>query len=346
MLFFRVVTFLLTTALFLFLFHPFLFLDFSTFWKETLAQLQMSQSAFTFPYTLQYVNTPAYLYFLKDIFFYGAGPLLTIFGFAGALYGFVLVFRRNVFINHKSLFCILVFFCLYFLVTGRSAVKFMRYLLPLYPLLAVFAAIFLAKLSEKLNFKIFRISCPPSAIAEGDCRRVYSVFCTLSLLFALNFLTIYTQPHSRVTASEWILQNIPQGSILAEEHWDDKLPLLGGEKFNYEELALYEPDTESKWQKINQQLARSDYIILTSNRLYIPLQKMSDCKNLPAGRCYTKTANYYKRLFRGTLGFQKVAEFSVNPWFNWNFPDLSPFAPDESFTVYDHPKVIIFKKML
>jgi len=46
------------------------------------------------------------------------------------------------------------------------------------------------------------------------------------------------------------------------------------------------------------------------------------------------------------LGFQKIAEFTSYPRLElgtWKleFADLSA---DESFTVYDHPRVIIFQK--
>lgn len=110
-------------------------------------------------------------------------------------------------------------------------------------------------------------------------------------------------------------------------------------------LPLYDPDTHEKWNNIVSTLQEADYIILASNRLYTPLQKLINCKELPPGRCYPTTARYYQYLFSGKLGFEKISEFTsypTIPFLNTSLPDQSA---DESFTVYDHPKIQIFKKV-
>ncbi|MDO8270201.1 MAG: hypothetical protein Q7T54_06050, partial [Candidatus Levybacteria bacterium] len=79
------------------------------------------------------------------------------------------------------------------------------------------------------------------------------------------------------------------------------------------------------------------------NRLYVPLQKLNDCENLPPGKCYPITTSYYQNLFAGKRGFKKVAEFSQYPTIPFLNIKLNDQGADESFTVYDHPKIIIFK---
>ena len=111
-------------------------------------------------------------------------------------------------------------------------------------------------------------------------------------------------------------------------------------------LELYQPDTQEKWQRIQQQLAQTDYIILASNRLYIPLGKLTNCETLPQGYCYVYTAFYYKKLFDGSLGYKKIAEFTNYPTLPILNISINDDFADESFTVYDHPKIIIFKKSL
>ena len=77
-------------------------------------------------------------------------------------------------------------------------------------------------------------------------------------LWALAFVSIYARPHTRVTASEWIYDNVPAGSILAIEHWDDALPLglrMDGQLHAISEyetvtMALYEPDNDIKFHHI------------------------------------------------------------------------------------------------
>jgi len=112
------------------------------------------------------------------------------------------------------------------------------------------------------------------------------------------FLNIYRHPNTRVQATDWINKNIPAGSTIAREHWDDGLPLGNVNNYRFLELALYDSDfNPQKWFTINSQLQESDYFIIASNRLYTPLQKLTDCKNLPINKCYQKTALFYQKLF-------------------------------------------------
>ena len=96
---------------------------------------------------------------------------------------------------------------------------------------------------------------------------------------------------------------------------------------------------------VNQVLNTSQYIIVASNRLHIPLRKLRDCKKFKS--CYPITARYYDNLFTGRLPFKQVAEFAVYPHISvgsitFSIPDQSA---DESFTVYDHPRILIFKRL-
>lgn len=169
-------------------------------------------------------------------------------------------------------------------------------------------------------------------------------FVFILLIYTFSFLSIYVQPNTKIRATEWINKNIPYGSRIAVEHWDDALPVYGGQNYIQMTLPLYETDTIQKWQNITAVLKNSDYIIIASNRLYKPLQKLTDCKVLPKERCYPQTADYYKKLFSGRLGFRKIIEFSNYPTIPFTNIKLVDDGADESFTVYDHPKIMIFKK--
>ena len=159
----------------------------------------------------------------------------------------------------------------------------------------------------------------------------------------LAFSSIYSRTHTRVAASRWIYANIPAGSTLANEHWDDWLPIGGmdgkssyGDNglFKSVEMANYEDDTPAKLDGMVQNLASADYVILSSNRLYDSIPR------LPVR--YPMTIRYYQLLFGGQLGFERVATFTSYPTlFGLQIPDQ---AAEESFSVYDHPKVQIFRK--
>jgi hypothetical protein len=233
-----------------------------------------------------------------------------------------------------NLFLILLFVLITFFYQGTQFAKAMRYFYPIYPFLAILAGFFACQIFDKVKKKIN---------SKFTFCLLFSVFCFLILLYPFSFISIYTHPHSRMTASHWIYKNIPAGSTISCEYWDDCLPLGLGRKssslYQTETLTLYDQDTPQKWSKINQQLKNIDYLILSSNRLWGSISKVPEV--------YPQASQYYQKLFKEELGFKKMADFTSYPCFPpvgkavFCLPDQSA---DESFTVYDHPQVMIFKK--
>ncbi len=315
--------------------EPYSLIDFQEFWQQTMQQRQMTYDAFVFPYTLQYVGKIPFWYELKNIFLWGLGPILASISFVGALYFSIIAIKKGKKTKWAQELILVVFFWTYFLIVGKFAVGWMRYMLPLYPLFSIFAAVLVWKLHLLTKEKL-KINPSISIILN-------SLFIILLLTWPLSFMNIYTKSNTRVLASKWIYQNIPLDKTIAVEHWDDQLP-LGGSPYKTITLPLYDPDTLQKWQIINQNLANIDYIIIASNRLYVPLQKLTDCKKIPSYHCYPLASEYYKNLFNSSLGFKKIAEFENSPTIPLLNIAIDDQNADESFTVYDHPKVMIFKK--
>lgn len=208
-----------------------------------------------------------------------------------------------------------------FLYHGSQWVMTMRYFLPIYGPLIVLAAWLLSHAAR-------RWKQVPVIVLAG------------TVLWGLAFESIYIEKHTRVRASEWIFANIPAGASLANEHWDDALPLPIGGRTTYNgyyrgvEMQWYHQDNPEKLAAALDWLDRADYIILSSNRLYDSIPR------LPAR--YPMTIRYYQALFDGRLGFDKAANFETNPGFgHLRLP--SRYA-EEAFSVYDHPVVQIFRK--
>ncbi len=326
----------LTACITFFIFEPYALIDFSTFLTQTLQQYQMTKDAFTFPYTLQYVDKIPYLYEIKNMFLWGQGPVLFLFSLSGLLMVLYSLYKKEKQTKWPEEILLILFLGTYFFVVGKFAVGFMRYMLPMYPLLALFAGIGVEKvityLTSSHGFYWLKILLV-----------LYIVI--LVGYWPLAFLHIYSLPNTRVQATNWIQTHIAPGSHIAIEHWDDSLPLLGQDVYTMITLPLYDPDTNFKWQQINQQLTTTDYIIIASNRLYVPLQKLADCNKHPFPHCYPLTANYYTQLFHGEKGFKKIAEFASYPTLPFSNQPINDQEADESFTVYDHPKVMIFQKV-
>jgi hypothetical protein len=117
----------------------------------------------------------------------------------------------------------------------------------------------------------------------------------------------------------------------------------------------------SKLEQLLDAIQTSDYIVLSSQRLYATIARLS--------QRYPMTSRYYQQLFAERLGFQLVAAPVVYPQLGSivlvdnpsaglelatprlleesrpaGLPiDLGP--ADESFTVYDHPQPLVFAKV-
>lgn len=279
-----------------------------------------------FPPSVQWLSKLPILFPAQNIIFFGLGIPITI-SFILSLF------------NPKKNFILLVslsWIVIAFIFHGSQMSHTMRYFLPVYP--------FIILVAFWHNHRLSRWLILPQ------------------LLIALSFLTIYSLPHSRIQASDWIYHNIPTSSAISSEYWDDPLP-LGISPYRSFSLPLYDPDTPEKWQKINQQLNDLDYIILSSNRLWgsIPL--------VPSK--YPLASRFYQDLFSQKLGFTRVVEINSYPGFRLPIDKCYYFGPtnmpdddswwssnicnypgiyfrddvaEEAFTVYDHPKVLIFSK--
>lgn len=280
-----------------------------------------------YPPGVQWFNRTPFIFPLQNLVFWGLGPVfgfLAIFSTA-SLFIFSLIKKKaSLVLLTAAVFAYLIYFSFQFTPT-------MRYFLPIYPLLAVATVHFLIILEQKTRRYNWLI--------------VGSVLFS-NLFWAASFVAIYNRPHSRVSASEWIYSRIPTGSVLTYEYWDDALPLSlkskNSHQYNYslEELHLYDPDTPEKWDELNRQLFRADYVILSSNRLYGSIPRVPDR--------YPITSRYYKKLFDGTLSFKLIHTESSFPTLKIGHLkfEINDDLSEEAFTVYDHPKVLIFQKIV
>lgn len=284
-----------------------------------------------YPPAIQWINETPIIYPLQNIAFFGLGLPHFVLCVLGIFY-----FLR---LKKIEFFAVFVWVLGFFLYQSSQFVQTFRYFIFLYPFFAIFA-------SFGTNFLINR----PNLYWQKN-KKSYQVprstlhvlLFILVLIWPLSFIQIYTKPHSRVEASYWINKNIPEGVVLGEEHWDDPLPLglsdIKNRQYTIEQMPVFAPDDDEKWSQINNILAQADYIIFTSNRGYGSITTVPEK--------YPKMAKFYEDLFAGKLNFRKIKEITSYPTLNLGFLKIE-FPDDraeEAFTVYDHPKVTIFKKL-
>ncbi|MBU1117707.1 hypothetical protein KKD37_01965 [Patescibacteria group bacterium] len=295
-----------------------------------------------YPPGVQWLNRIPLLNSFKNLTIWGLGLPLS-FSLIFFLFRFLLKSKIEFRLNLPFIISFWTLFL--FIYQGSQHVHTMRYFLPIYSSICLVFTLLLSHL--KINKTI-----------------IFFIF-FLSSIYAFSFLSIYSRPNSRVQASYWIKNNIPQNSVLSSEYWDDALP-LGYSSFQSISLPLFDPDTPQKWAQINYSLDQIDFLVLSSNRLWATIPRVPDK--------YPIASKFYNNLFSQNTNFVKLTEFNSYPGFSIpqikscyyfgpsNFPGVknSWFSVDkdcyypglylrddtaeEAFTVYDHPKVLIFSK--
>jgi len=280
---------------------------------------------FQVPFTIQYAHTVPYLYQLQNMLFWTLGVPLAL----AVWIGLIIVFVRNSLGRvHVGELVLLAWVIPYFLFVGRFFAKFNRYMLPITPILALFAAAVLVQLAR---------SRLPRWRLTG--RGLVAVVLTGSFLYSLAYMNIYEHPNTRVAASRWMFTHVPAGTVIANEGaWDDALPIdeLGhvGSQYPALSLNMYDPDTSAKVDRIVSILTHARYIVMSSEKMDRSIPKVPDI--------YPMATRYYDLLLHNRLNFTLVQHFEEHPQLGPFV--LQDFAADESFHVYDHPDVRIYQR--
>ena len=321
--------------------QPYALIDWQTFLDHTIRESEIARGVLDAPYTLQYAGTLPFLYPIWQTAFWGFSLPLGMVAWAALAASLIRWLRHGAWADAL----LLAWAGPYLVITGLLYTKYVRYMLPVTPVLCILAARLLTDLTERWSL----------GIRASNLRlRLSSVVSLLlvlaTLAYTLFFASIYAPAHSWISASEWIYRNVPAGDTIAVEHWDTALPLtveVDGVRssptdYNYRILPLYnEPDDRAKWEAVAQDLSESDILIIASRRLYGSIPRVPDR--------YPIATRYYDLLFTGALGFELAGEFIRGPaWLNPRIPPLPEaapalFQPDESFVVYDHPRALILR---
>lgn len=298
-----------------------------------------------YPPGVQWISKTKIIFPLQNIFFFGMGPVL----FTSAIFGVIILLKNH---PRLELYLLYIWAFSFFIYQGMQFGMTMRYFSILYSLLAIPAGYFIVNIISYNSLTSSIDNSPRQQRVDWEIgllrlsksvwrKRIFFLYAILILFWPLAFLSIYSRPHSRVTASKWIYENLPPTAVLAQEHWDDSLPLGFPEKvnsFTTIQMPVFAPDDAVKWNEITDALQKADYIVFTSNRGYGSI--------IPAAKRFPKMAQFYTDLFAGKLEFRKIKEFTSYPGIHiggigFEIPDQ---WSEEAFTVYDHPKVTIFQK--
>ncbi len=290
-------------------------------WIDDLRRLAiLSSSVAGFPPALQWAGRTIF-YPLENFVLWGAGLAFGLSAIAAFVWSFVAILRRRFF----ALAPLTVYVLFLFLYHGLTIVKSIRYFYPAYPALAVLTGAAFSSWMARSRMPRFARACAVAVLGA-------------TFLWSIAFTSIYRRPHTRIEATRWIYAHVPPGKAFANETWDDgqPMPMPNHDPGRYAgpAIPLFDPDSPQKVEILVKALTEADWIAVTSGRVYMNVTRVPSV--------FPMSIAYYRALFDGRLGFERAADFT-------SYPSLGPLRfPDdraeEQFTVYDHPRVLLFRK--
>ena len=355
-----------------FLLTPYALLDLPNFIGEQAAQANMARNAGLWPFTIQYVGTPPFLYQFQQTAVWGLGLPLGLAAWGGIIFTAVKAYRGGR--HSRGDWLLLAWIVPGLLFLESFEVRFQRYFFPLLPFMVLLAARMLLWLPAAWRGWPALGKGPAAARRDGPAlgkvpaaaRRWLPALAWTPLIlvvgatafYALAFQRIYANPHPAVAASRWIQENLPPGTaIVSDNHWDEFIPEL----YRYEvwQFPAYELDNAAKMAELAGKLAGSDYLVFYSHRPYVSVA--SDPERFPY------SLNYYRQLFGGGLGYRLERSFTSYPQLaglalvddpisRAGLPRPEPLKQeprpplslnlgyaDDNVVGYDHPRVMLFR---
>jgi 4-amino-4-deoxy-L-arabinose transferase-like glycosyltransferase len=281
------------------------------------------------------------LFWFTNLFWWGLGPALEIWGLCGIVW--LAVRARRLPISWVAL----AFPLAYWAAAGQSTLPFMRYAMPMTPAIAVAAAVLSADLLARAATRRFAVAAT-------------SVVVLASALYTLAYMNVFRSPDARLEASAFLTGHLPQdaailvepshnipptGRYLTDPEFEADYVLWGPEAERQDRFRLYGLDTyrylfdtrvsdEDKRAYIARRLAAADYIVMDDT--YVQFYS-----HLPASR-HGVVKRYYEQLFAGELGFQLVRTFKVYP--SLFGVEINDDGAELSFRLFDHPRIYVFMR--
>ena len=351
---------------------PYALLDYNAFIDGLGSQIDMARNAGSLPFTIQYIDTPAFVYQIRQVALWGLGLPLGIIAWVAVPFTAVLVVTQRRHLRADLL--VLAWVVPTFLFLESFEVRFQRYMFPLTPFLILRGArmlLWTVDFARRVSYARSRptvvrdtkVGFPMMGWLRAQSTRMAWLLLGLVVVatafYSLAFQRIYANAHPAVEASRWINQNIPYGTkIVSDNHWDEFVPNLYA--YDVWQFPVYNrPDNRDKMDTLAKHLSEAGYLVFYSNRPYSSVARAPDR--------YPLSNSYYRRLFEGELGYRLERRFTSyprflgisfqdNPFRRAGLPFPEPLAPeqpsllkldlgyaDDNVVGYDHPQVLLFR---
>ncbi len=341
---------LASTVVAVFVTMPYAFIDFSNWWSDVWGQLQLAQGITESPFTRKFSGLPSYWYPLQQLIGWTMGLPLGLAAVAGLLVALGRQIRRRNGMEMVLLSWAVVFFVL----AGGQYMKFLRYMLPLAPILTIFAAALLVRLwiwARSPGRSPRRVLAPFGFV-------VVAAVVLLNTLYGLMHESIYTAENSRLQATRWMAANVPASAAITVEDWDETLPFgtpgLVVPSYRSTQLTTLGQNADSTATTVPM------YVSALQSANYITIASARDFGSVAHQPTrYPYSIRWYQGLFSGAFNFRLVKSFVVKPHLGpitLNDAQSTPSATqytsthlwyeaDQNMSEYDHAPVYIFKRV-
>jgi 4-amino-4-deoxy-L-arabinose transferase-like glycosyltransferase len=308
--------FVLCTLVFALVFSPHNLINFQDFVGSIRYESEVALGKSLVFYTRQFFNTVPVWFQWTKIFPYVLGWPVFILSFLGFLF---LSWKD------KKINILRFAFLIYFLPTAFMFAKWSRFMAPILPLMLIFAVLMILNIKNKIS----KIHIKNQKFYILLCHFAFCILIFALILPGIAYLSVYQKPDVRFQATDWINKNIPENSLVISETANVvDIPLTYKKNINVISFNFYDLDINPELQfELGRYLQKANYIFVPSRRLFANHSKDK----------YPLLNDYYKKLFSNELGFEKVAEFSSG---------LNDEAAEETWTVFDHPIIRIYKKVI
>ena len=284
-------------------------------------------------YTRQFFDTKQFTFQFINIFPYTLGWVAYILGFLGII---------GLSWNDKKINLLRFAFLIYFIPSAVIYAKWSRFMAPVFPIVLIFAVLLILNIKDKISKLNLKLKAFRFVLGFA----LYILIFTM-IVPGIAYLSIYQNQDVRFQASKWIYKNIPNNSyILSETANVVDIPISNGtmeqsNNYNVISFNFYDLDENQVLRsELSNHLIKADYIFIPSRRIFA---------NHPAER-YPILSEYYKYLFSGRLGYKKVEEFKsfpkiCLPFYTEKCLSFNDENAEETWTVFDHPVIRIYKKV-
>ena len=318
------------TILVFFLLNPYAILDFKDYLFADNAFgffhiLRNIRGESLYPFQIQFMdnNFPLAALF-SNLLPWGMGWPLALLGGVGAV---IQIVR-----GRSADWILLVWLLVTLLLTHNAKVLYIRYALPLIPLL----------LLSGVRGMTLLWQWRPTQSGRYALSAVVVLVWGYGLVWSTAFNSVYQQEDSRLAAARWLGQNVSHGTTVLHEQSANSMKFyLDKESYDLLHLSihmLYRSGGLLTFQEridyLYHKLAMADYFI------FVDTNRMAGYQEV--GNHFPVEADFYSLLLSGDLGYELVFDRKMQPqvW-NWEIDDTEA---EFSLRYYDHSRTYVLRK--